>query len=451
MKRIMIAGTNSGCGKTTVTCALLQALVNRKIDVSSFKCGPDYIDPMFHSRIIGTKSRNLDSWFCNKDILNYLIYKNSGEISVIESVMGFYDGVNGKSSSCQTAVDTSTQVVIVIDCKGMSSSIGAIMKGFLTFRTPNNICGFIFNRLPESLVSEIKKLCLELDTEYLGRMPYDKKVSIESRHLGLFTASEISDIKEKMQILSGYAEKHINIDKLLEIADMPNKTNFQNLEIKSICIENPVKIAVADDNAFCFIYEDNLELLRKMGCEIVKFSPLNDNSLPDNISGVILCGGYPELYAQKLSQNSSMLFQIKNAIIGGIPTIAECGGFMYLHNEMKTSDEKTFKMVGVIDGTAYETKKLQRFGYTFLTAEHDNMLCKKGKKLLTHEFHYWDSTNCGSDFVAQKARNNLTIKNVHANNHSYFGFPHLYFYGNIEATENFVDACIKYKDENEKN
>ena len=196
MKRIMIAGTGSGCGKTTTVCAVIQALVNRGIDVSSFKCGPDYIDSMFHSHIMGVSSRNLDSWFCDENTIIRLLNKNSGEMSVIESVMGFYDGISGKYTSYDMSLYTLTPVIMVIDCKGMSSSIGAVMKGFLTFREPNNICGFIFNRLPEKLVPEIKELCQKLDTQYLGRIPYDKNCSFESRHLGLVTANEISDIKQ---------------------------------------------------------------------------------------------------------------------------------------------------------------------------------------------------------------------------------------------------------------
>lgn len=450
MKRIMIAGTNSGCGKTTVSCAILQALINRGMNVTSFKCGPDYIDPMFHSRIIGAKSRNIDSWFCGSKTINYIIEKNSGEISVIESVMGFYDGVNGKSSSCDIACDIKTPVVMVVDCKGMSSSVGAVMKGFLTFRKPNNICGFVFNRLPESLVPEIQSICNELRTEYVGRLPYDRSCSFESRHLGLVTADEISDIKAKLNNLAGYAEKYINIDRLIEFAEITEKPNNFRPEIMDLCSKNPIKIAVASDSAFCFIYEDNLDILRETGCEIVKFSPLEDSRLPEGICGIILGGGYPELYLDKLSENKKMLIQIKKVLENNMPVIAECGGFMYLHKYIKDGNGALFKMVGAINAVAYKTDKLQRFGYTYLTAENNNMLCAKDGIIKTHEFHYWDSNDCGNDFIAKKARNGEEYKAVHADMHSYMGFPHLYFYSDIKIAENFVKACIKYRSEYEK-
>ena len=195
MKRIMISGTNSGCGKTTVVCALLKALSERSVDVGAFKCGPDYIDPMFHSKIIGTKSYNLDSYFCPAGTLNYLLKKNSADMNIIEGAMGYYDGIGESHSACRTAVETGTPAVIVIDCKGMGASMGAVMKGFLTFRTPNNIAGFIFNRLPESMEKTAVSLCDEMGVTYFGRLPFSKDNSIESRHLGLVTADEITGLK----------------------------------------------------------------------------------------------------------------------------------------------------------------------------------------------------------------------------------------------------------------
>lgn len=448
MKRIMIAGTGSGCGKTTTVCAVIQALVNRGIDVSSFKCGPDYIDPMFHSHIMGVSSRNLDSWFCDENTIIRLLNKNSGEIFVIESVMGFYDGISGRYTSYDMSLCTLTPVIMIIDCKGMSSSIGAVMKGFLTFREPNNICGFIFNRLPEKLVPEIKELCQKLNTQYLGRIPYDKNCSFESRHLGLVTANEISDIKQKLSRLSEYAEKHICLDKIIKLSEAPE------LYAEDTVVLNkglPVRLAVASDKAFCFIYEDNLELLRELGCEIVKFSPIEDKRLPENISGLLLCGGYPELYLKELSSNKTMLSDIRNAVISKMPVIAECGGFMYLHRQIKDEYGNLYSMAGVIDAVAYKTSHLQRFGYTRLIAQADNVLCKKNEEIKTHEFHYWDSTDPGNSFRAIKASDKTEYSAVHADISSYMGFPHLYFYSDVKVAENFASACRRFKEENEKN
>ena len=368
MKRFMIAGTSSGCGKTTVTCAILQALVSRRAGVSAFKCGPDYIDPMFHSRIIGVPSRNLDSWFCDANTVNFLLQKHSAGISVIEGVMGFYDGAAEAGSSHSLSLETGTPAIIVVNCRGMSLSVGAVIKGFLTFRNPNNIAGFIFNRLPDSLVSQTRELCSQLGAEYLGRLPVRPDCAFKSRHLGLVTADEAADLKEKVARLGELAEEHISIDRILELAEAGPCRQSSPPEIPKIS-GAPPRIAVARDNAFCFYYEDNLDLLRELGCDTAEFSPLCDRSLPDGADGLILGGGYPELYARRLSANRPMLEDIRSKIAAGLPTIAECGGFMYLHASMEDGDGNDWPMVGAIEGKAFKTDSLRRFGYVTLTAE----------------------------------------------------------------------------------
>ncbi|MGN1106701.1 MAG: cobyrinate a,c-diamide synthase, partial [Huintestinicola sp.] len=369
MKRIMIAGTGSGCGKTTIVCALLQALVDRKIRTASFKCGPDYIDPMFHRKAIGAESFNLDSFFCNDNTLRYLLHRGAGEMSVIEGVMGFYDGLNGKGSSFEVSQITDTPVVIVVNARGMSESLGAVIKGFLTYKQPNNIVGFIFNRLAESRAEFAEKLCKELGTEYLGRFPADVDFSIESRHLGLVTAAEVVGLKEKLKKLSEAAEKYICIDRLLKLADSSELT-FSEPKISR---GNNVRIGLSTDEAFCFFYPENGDMLERMGAEIVPFSPLRDEKLPEDIDGLILCGGYPELYGDRLSENASMLSSIRTAIDNGMPCIAECGGFMYLHREFEGIDGISYKGVGVINGKVFKTSKLKNFGYSVLTANSDNL------------------------------------------------------------------------------
>lgn len=443
MKRILIGGTSSGCGKTTVTCAILQALLKRGMNAASFKCGPDYIDPMFHEKIIGTDAHNLDSFFCDDNMLKYLLFENSAgsDVSVIEGVMGFYDEYCGRGSAYSVSEITETPAVIVIDCKGMSNSMGAIIKGFLEYRQSNNIAGFIFNKLPEKLVGLAKKICSELNTEYLGSMPVNN-FTIESRHLGLVTANEICDLKDKINQLGELAEKHILIDKLIEFAekDFPK---YSEPEINKIGCKAPPVISVSRDNAFCFEYSDNIKCLKKLGCEIKYFSPLEDTHIPENSCGLILCGGYPELYAEKLSKNKLMLDDIYKKIKSGIPTIAECGGFMYLHKIIEDANNIEHNGVGIIGGKTFKTAKLQRFGYIEMTAENNNMLCKKGEKILAHEFHYWNSTDCGNDFTAEKS-DGRNWQCVHANENLYAGFPHLYFYSDIKIAENFVKRCALY-------
>lgn len=448
MKKIIIAGTNSGCGKTTVSCAVMSALCRRGLTVTSFKCGPDYIDPMFHSKVIGTSAHNLDSFFCDDNTIVSLLCENGGkgDISVIEGVMGYYDDVGGRGSAYSIAKITDTPAVIVIDCKGMSGSLGAVMKGFLTYRENSRVVGFIFNRLPVKLVPLAKKLCSELKTVFFGYFPVSD-ITVESRHLGLVTADEIVNIKEKMLRLGELAEKHIDIDKIIEMSEssvskLPDAIN-RNIAIN----EHPI-IAVSKDEAFCFLYSDNIDILEKLGCRIVYFSPVNDDKIPENADGLILCGGYPELHAKELAENHSMKNSIYEAIKNGLPVIAECGGFMYL-NKAITVDGRRYEMVGFCDGEVYGTKRLQRFGYITMTAHEDNLLCQKGEKIKAHEFHYWDSTSCGNGFTAEK-NDGRTWECCHISDTVYAGFPHLYFGSDTGMAERFVRKCAEYGGKNER-
>ena len=446
VKRVIIAGTGSGCGKTTVTCAVLAALKARGLKVSAFKCGPDYIDPGFHREVIGVPSRNLDSFFCDDDTIRYLLSENSkdSDISVIEGVMGFYDGADGRGSAHSISVITDTPAVVVIDCRGMSDSIGAVMKGFLEFRKPNNISGFIFNRLPEKLCGLAKNLCGEMGVRYLGYLPRTDFV-IESRHLGLMMAEEIVDIKEKLESLAVLAEKTILLDEIMELPqrDIPG---FSAPRLER-CGSSPV-IAVARDRAFCFIYEDNIDLLKKIGCKIRYFSPIDDDAVPGDADGIILSGGYPELYSEKLSSNKKMLADIRSKISSGMPAIAECGGFMYLHSSFEDMDGLSRPGVGIIDGKAFKTQKLQRFGYITMTAGKDGMLCPAGGKIKAHEFHYFDSDRCGNGMTAVKV-DGRSWSCVNVSDRLYAGFPHLYFYSDPGIASRFAAACAEYA-ENKK-
>lgn len=446
MNRIMIAGTHSGCGKTTVTCGLLKVLKETGYKVSAFKCGPDYIDPMFHSKIIKVKSRNLDGFFTDKNTMNYLLYVNShdSDISVIEGVMGFYDGYGGKASAYDVSNDTGTPVIIVIDCSGMSGSVGAVINGYLNYKKPNNVVGFIFNRMPISLEDDIKKLCSQMGTEYFGYIPKNNDFHIGSRHLGLITADEIKNLNEKLKMLSDQINKTVLIDKIIEIAGKAEIVNYEIPKIPKLNDGKNARIAVAYDRAFCFYYEDNLDLLRKMGGEIIFFSPLEDSKLPDNIDGLILGGGYPELYADKLSENKEMLESVRSAANSKIPIIAECGGYMYLHKSVKFQNGKEYRMAGVIDGITFETSKLQRFGYAELTADRDNLLCKKGEIVRSHEFHYWDSSFCGDCFTARKL-NGKQWKCGYSTENIIAGFPHFYFYNKPSMAESFLKKCLDYR------
>lgn len=441
MKRIMFAGTNSGCGKTTITCAVLQSLVNRKIDVTSFKCGPDYIDPLFHKNIIGTPSYNLDSYLFDEETIKYLLIKNSGDISVIEGVMGFYDGMGftEKGSTYDISKITDTDVILVINGRGMSLSLMAQIKGFKEFRD-NNIKGVIFNNISESVYKGVADEVKKIGLKPLGFMPKLKEIVVESRHLGLVTPDEIDGLKDKMKILSDYAERYIDIDGILEIAE--NSRDIKTNHEKEHKISD-VTIAVTKDRAFCFIYEDNLNLLREMGANIVTFSPLKNEPVPE-CDGLIICGGYPEIYASVLERNLVTLNSVKENIENGIPCIAECGGFMYLHNTMEDIGGVKHKTVGIVNGDCYKTDSLQNFGYMEMTANRDNILCKKGEIIRAREFHYFKSDSEGDCFTAVKSNGKTwNLGNEYKN--TFASFAHLHFYANTKAAENFIKHCEEYK------
>ena len=447
--RIMLAATASGSGKTTVTCAVLQALIDRGNTVTAFKCGPDYIDPMFHSEVIGADSRNLDLYMTDENTVGYLLAKNAvkSDISLIEGVMGFYDGVGGNQKNKASAYDlanvTNTPVILIADAKGMSDSVAALIKGFLTYRSDNNIRGVILNRIHEMSYAGMKALIeKELDIPVLGYLPYMKECSLESRHLGLVTAAEVEKLKEKTEMLAKQALQTIDFDLLEDIAKTAGSIEYEPIPIKRLT--KPVRIAIAKDRAFCFYYRDALDLLSEMGAELVPCSPIADKHLPEGIDGLILGGGYPEVYAKAVSDNRSFLSALKEAIANGLPCHAECGGFMYLHEIMQDENGTPYPMAGVIKGESFRTDHLVRFGYIALTAQKDSLMAKQGDTIRAHEFHYWDSTNSGDAFSAQRATGSKEWDCIVAEENLSAGYPHIHFYSNPAFAYRFLNQCLTY-------
>ncbi|NCB91047.1 MAG: cobyrinate a,c-diamide synthase [Clostridia bacterium] len=442
--RFLIGASASGSGKTLITCGILQVLKNRGLSVASFKCGPDYIDPMFHSRVIGTKSRNLDTFFTGEDTVRYLLAKNSREcdISVIEGVMGYYDGLAGISESASAydvAQKTKTPAVFVVNCKGMSVSVVPFIKGFLEYKEESMIKGIILNQVSPMLYPRMKKMIEDnLPVKVFGYVPTVKDCVLESRHLGLVMPQEIQDLQIKLQEFAAVIEKTIDIEGLIRLGD--TATGYEQVQAPKIYhTSNKIRLAVAKDEAFCFFYEDNLELLREMGAELVEFSPVHDRRLPDNIQGMILNGGYPELYGKVLSENKEMKTSIYHALKEGLPFTAECGGFMYLHEEMEDIEGKSWPMVGFISGRSYRTPRLTRFGY--ITMEEGKVFGTLPGDIRAHEFHYFDSENCGEAFKAKKPLSERSWTCVHSTAQYMAGFPHLYYYSNLKVPEAFLRAC----------
>ena len=465
--RVLIGAPGSGSGKTTLVCGILQALLDRGLSLASFKCGPDYIDPMFHREVLGVDSTNLDLFLMGPETVRSILdRKEEGkDFSLIEGVMGYYDGIGGLSPSAGSydlARQTSTPAVLVVDAKGKSLSLLAEIKGFLEFEPDSGIRAVIFNRMSSGLYPGIKeKLESSLPVKALGYIPENREWALESRHLGLVTAGEIRDIKSKLMALGRQCEETIDLDGLLELGRLTpalksdNALNSSNqgqsklgrvAQVESEQGEPKVRIGIAKDKAFCFYYDENLYMLEKLGADLVPFSPLADKELPNDIDGLYLGGGYPELYLRELSENASMLSIIRECLRSKMPTIAECGGFMYLHNHVEDKEGNSYALVGAIKGKSFYAGKLTRFGYVTLTAKEDNLLCLKGEELRGHEFHYWDSSDSGSSFRATKPLSHRGWDCVKGSNSLYAGYPHIHFASNPKATERFVEACRVYRE-----
>lgn len=459
--RILLAAPSSGSGKTLITCGILQALKNRGMQAVSFKCGPDYIDPMFHTKVQKTVSRNLDTFFTDEQMTRYLFAETAkkADISVMEGVMGFYDGLGGmdvKASAYDLARVTETPVVLIVNTKGMSVSVLAQIKGFLEYKKDSRICGVILNQMSGMLCRELApKIEQELGIRVFGYVPVMKEQKLASRHLGLVLPDEIEALEEQLQRLAAVLEDTLDIDGLLELAmqasellaECPGKlSRLLASEEAEKMREMAPRIAVARDEAFCFIYEDNLQLLKKFGAVLEEFSPLHGEAIPKGCSGMLLYGGYPELYARELSENVSMRLSVREALHKGMPCLAECGGFMYLHRTMEDMEGNEYEMAGVVDGKAYRTEKLVRFGYVTLSPIQEGVF---GETIKGHEFHYFDSTACQEAYEAKKPLRKRSWKCIQGTQNSLLGFPHLYYYSNPQTALAFLEQCCMWRTEQE--
>lgn len=384
MPGVVIAGIHSGCGKTTVTLGLLAGLKKKGLVVQSFKAGPDFIDIGLHSMISGRPSRNLDLWMCGVDYVRRCFLESSedADISIVEGVMGLYDG---KMSTARLAKFLGLPVILVIDAYGMAETAGAIIKGF-----KKDIAGVIFNNVGSE--GHFRRLKDSVDDiKVLGYLPKDQSFEIPERHLGLIVAEEKPLSKENVERLADAVLNHIDIETIIRLANKSAEVisgeSKQHLSPLHSLTSSPV-IAIAYDRAFCFYYEDNLDLLREAGAKIITFSPLKDTSLPQDVDALYIGGGYPELYAEELSKNRSILESIHNRAISGMPVYAECGGLMYLSQGIYDFDGNFFKMAGVFPFETRMKKGRSRLGYRDVQLTEDCMLGKNGDRLRGHEFHY---------------------------------------------------------------
>ena len=434
--RILVAAPGSGSGKTLLTTGLLTLFQNRGIRCRSFKCGPDYIDPMFHKYVLGIDSCNLDSFFLSQEELRALFRKRAAdaELSILEGVMGYYDGIGGNSTAASTyevAKITDTPVILVLDGKGSSLSLAAQVKGFLDYRKDSHICGVILNKTNKMVGERLRPEIEKLGVRYLGAVPVCETMDIKSRHLGLTMPQEQSELRGHLNAFAKQLEECLNVEGILELAGYSKKDEIRPIDSES---EPPTRrMAVAMDEAFCFYYQENLDFLRQQGWELIPFSPLRDAALPEQIHAILLGGGYPELYAKELSANEPMLAAIRNAHAEDIKILAECGGFLYLQEHLEDEMGNCWPMAGLIHADGFRTEKLGRFGYISLT--QNGAVRIKG-----HEFHYWESTAPGSAFRAEKPQSDRGWDCMYRTDSLLAGFPHLYYLSGPDLILGFLSG-----------
>ena len=446
MIQFLLAAPRSGSGKTTMTCALLMALKRRGHAPCAFKNGPDYIDPMFHRAVLGVESRNLDLFFSAPETVRTLYAKGAAGhgAAVCEGAMGFYDGLGGvsdRASAWHLADTLGLPVLLVAEPKGQSLTLAAELNGLVNFRTPSHIAGILLNNCTARMHALLAPM-LEEETglPVLGFLPKLPEAVIGSRHLGLYTAAEVENLQQKLALLADAAEEHIDWPRLLALCEKEPPA----LPVQPETPPARVRIAVAQDEAFCFTYAETLEAFRDAGAEVVFFSPLRDTALPENIGGLYLPGGYPELHARELGENTSLLREIKQKIESGLPTAAECGGFLYLGQSLTDAEGQSWPMVGVLPGEAKDAGRLVRFGYAALSADSDSMLFRAGESFPIHEFHHWDSTVNGVALAAKKPVGGAEWRCGSVNEHFYAGFPHLYWAG-TPLPQRFAAAAENYR------
>lgn len=444
--RMMIAAPASGSGKTTVFCALLGALQRQQQKAVAFKCGPDYIDPMFHRTVLQTLSHNLDMFLLGGSERTRQVlatYSRGKDLALIEGAMGYYDGIGttSQNSAYEIAKTTQTPVIFVLNGKGAAMSLTVVLRGFQTYQAESHIAGFILNNVKSSVYAYFKKPIEEATgLRGCGYLPPLPEAALASRHLGLVTADEVPQIQEKMRLLADTAEKTLDIEAIMAVAQTARPIAVPPWEVPQ---GEAVTIGVAKDEAFCFYYDVALDVLRRMGAVIQFFSPLRDKQLPP-CDGIYLGGGYPELHAQILSENKAMCRAIRQALQGQMPCLAECGGFMYLL-ESFTDGAQVYPWVGAIAGSSHMTQSLTRFGYVNVTAQEDTPFCPKGYVLPAHEFHYSDSTNNGAACMAQKPLGTRHWPCFHSEGTLWAGYPHLHLAGCPEFAWNFMEQCRAYR------
>lgn len=456
--RILIAGTHSGAGKTTLTLGLMAAFIKRGVRVQGFKCGPDYIDPAYHTAITRRPSRNLDSWMMSHDLVRQVFHHGSrgGDLSIIEGVMGLYDGKNPTSdegSSAEISLITKTPVILVMNIKSMARSAAAIVKGFQSLNPKVNIVGVIANFAGSKGHGELVRQAIEQECgiPLLGVLTADQQIAIPERHLGLLPAMERGELEGLFTRLADLMEENMDLDSILTLAQEVEELEYSGIEYDPFLSTKEtslVRIAVARDGAFNFYYPENLELLEAAGAELVYFSPVAGESVPEDVDGLYIGGGFPEEFAEQLGRNQKVSHSVKVAIQQGMPTLAECGGFMYLTEELENTDGTCYPMAGVIPGRTVMEKRLVALGYREVTGLRDNFLLE-GTKARGHEFHYSifqpGSLPLKPAYMSKGLRKDGE-EGVVATGNLVAGYTHLHFASQPDLVSRWIHACQMYQE-----
>lgn len=456
MAGFMITAASSGSGKTMITCGLLELFKRKGLNPLACKCGPDYIDGLFHKQVLELEGMNLDSYFeAPEELRDKYSRLSKGHLPVVEGVMGYFDGLGGsttRASSWEVAHILDLPAVLVVDARGASVSLAAVIKGFLEFERPmgSQIKAVIFNRMSPMLYPRIRELVeRETGIRAAGFVPELDFLKVGSRHLGLVLPEEIAGLREQMNRLGKCLEETIDWEFLEELgAEKEGRDALEEENTEASCTAAfSFRLGIAMDEAFCFYYQDNLRLLERLGGELVYFSPIHDRSLPEQLDGLILGGGYPELYCEALSLNESMREAVKKAAEGGLPVLGECGGYLYLLEELEAEDGRIWPMTGVLKGKGYKKGKNSRFGYIGVEAEKDSLYLNPGEQIRGHEFHYWDCEVLEEEWVmrAKKPVGNRSWPCMRIKNQVMAGFPHLFYPSCPAFAVRFAKACVRYK------
>ena len=457
MNQIIIAGTNSGVGKTTISVGIMKAMMERGKKVIPFKIGPDYIDTGFHEAATGRASVNLDCWMTGIENTRFLFDEHCkrGDFSVIEGVMGLYDGLGDEQNTGSTAHIAKildAPVILIIDGSQMAASAGALVLGFREFDKEVNIAGIIVNRVSSDTHYELIKESIRRTTDLpcLGYLPPRAEISLPSRHLGLVPVDETAKLKKRIEDIAALIEQYIDLDALEMLSEATAKKSESNdprIFLKDIA--KGLKIGIARDDAFSFYYEDNLELLRYMGAEMISFSPLQDAFLPKNLDALYLGGGFPEMFAEKLSTNTSFLNSMVTEMKNGTPVFAECGGYMYLTQGIRDTEGNYHEMTGFLEGSSEMTKTLQRFGYAEVVTE-------EGYLFRGHEFHHsrWIGPSAVKHTLSlskpKELNKNITWACGQRKENVHGAYVHLHFYSNLNAVEKICQSILRIKGERDE-